>query len=109
MTLEEAYLRLKHESKALQRENRQLSDAVEKLQKGAYPVPEKVAHINRISELTRQLRTEESIKARYKTLYENEQEKTDRLLRELYELEEKVNSLQSTTTTTQRRSRAALP
>ena len=94
MTLEEAYLRLKHESKALQRENHQLSDAVEKLQKGAYPVPEKVAHINRISELTRQLRKEESIKARYKTLYENEQEKTDRLLRELYELEEKVNSLQ---------------
>ena len=94
MTLEEAYLRLKQESKALQRENRQLSDAVERLQKGAYTVPEKVAHINRISELTRQLRKEESIKERYKTLYENAREKTDSLLREMYELEQKIHSLQ---------------
>lgn len=94
MTLEEAYLRLKHESKALQRENRQLSDAVEKLQKGAYTVPEKVAHINRISELTRKLRDKEAIISRYKILYENEQEKTDQFLREIVELEDKVNSLQ---------------
>ena len=94
MTLEEAYLRLKQENRTLQRENRQLADVVEKLQKGAYAVPEKVAHINRISELTRQLRKEESIKARYKVLYENEQEKSDRLQQEMYDLEEKVNSLQ---------------
>ena len=94
MTLEEAYLRLKQENRTLQRENRQLADALEKLQKGAYAVPEKVAHINRISELTRQLRKEESIKARYKSLYENEQEKSDRLQQEMYDLEEKVNSLQ---------------
>ena len=94
MTLEEAYLRLKHENRTLQRENRLLSDTVEKLQKGAYTVPEKVAHINRISELTRQLRKEESIKTRYKALYENEQEKSDRLQQEMYDLEEKVNSLQ---------------
>ena len=94
MTLEEAYLRLKQENRTLQRENRQLADVVEKLQKGAYAVPEKVAHINRISELTRQLRKEESIKARYKVLYENEHEKSDRLQQEMYDLEEKVNSLQ---------------
>lgn len=94
MTLEEAYLRLKHESKALQRENRKLSDTVEMLQKGAYTVPEKVTHINRISELTRQLRQEESIKARYKSLYEEVKKNSYSLYERIHDLEEKVSSLQ---------------
>ena len=94
MTLEEAYLRRKQECMTLQRENRRLSDAVEKLQKGAYPVPEKVAHINRISELTRKLRDKEAVISRYKVLYESEQKKVYALYEEVSDLKEKSCSLQ---------------
>ena len=74
MTLEEAYLRCKHESMALKREIAKLSETVEQLRKGTYTEPEKVAFLRKISELSRRLQEQEKIKNRYKTLYENEQD-----------------------------------
>ncbi len=53
MTLEEAYIRRKQENMALKRENARLSATVESLRKGTYSNPEKIAHINQISALTR--------------------------------------------------------
>lgn len=89
MTLEEAYIRRKQENMALKRENASLSATVESLRKGTYSNPEKIAHINQISALTRKLQDKETVSRRYKTLYEREQEKT-------YELYEKVSSLEET-------------
>ena len=94
MTLEEAYLRCKHECMALKRENAKLSETVEKLRKGTYSEPEKIAHIRKISELTRKLQEQEKLKGRYKTLYENEQENSYSLYEKINTLEEKNRSLQ---------------
>lgn len=94
MTLEEAYLRCKHECMALKRENAKLSETVEMLRKGTYSEPEKIAHIRKISELSRKLQEQEKLKGRYKTLYENEQEKAFSLYEQIYTLEEKNRSLQ---------------
>ena len=94
MTLEEAYLRCKHESMALKREIAKLSETVEQLRKGTYTEPEKVAFLRKISELSRRLQEQEKIKNRYKTLYENEQDKAYVLYEQIYTLEEKNRSLQ---------------
>jgi len=74
MTLEEAYIRRKQENMALKRENASLSATVEALRKGTYSNPEKIAHLKKISELTRKLKEQERIKERYKTLYEKEKD-----------------------------------
>ena len=94
MTLEEAYLRCKHESMALKREIAKLSETVEQLRKGTYTEPEKVAHLRKISELSRKLQEQEKIKNRYKTLYEKEQENSYSLYEKINTLEEKNQSLQ---------------
>ena len=94
MTLEEAYLRCKHESMALKREIAKLSETVEQLRKGTYTEPEKVAHLRKISELSRKLQEQEKIKNRYKTLYDKEQENSYSLYEKINTLEEKNQSLQ---------------
>jgi len=94
MDLREAYMRCKHENMALKRENASLSATVEALRKGTYTDPEKIAHINKISELTRKLRDKEAICGRYKTLYEKEQKKTYDLQQEYNAFEDQICSLQ---------------
>jgi DNA-binding NtrC family response regulator len=94
MTLEEAYIRRKQENMALKRENASLSATVEALRKGTYSNPEKIAHLKKISELTRKLQEQERIKERYKTLYEKEKDNTYDLYGKIYTLEETIQSLQ---------------
>jgi len=94
MTLEEAYIRRKQENMALKRENASLSATVEALRKGTYSNPEKIAHLKKISELTRKLKEQERIKERYKTLYEKEKDNSYDLYGKIYTLEETIQSLQ---------------
>jgi uncharacterized protein with PIN domain len=94
MTLEEAYIRRKQENMALKRENASLSATIEALRKGTYSNPEKVAHLKKISELTRKLQEQERIKERYKTLYEKEKDNSYDLYGKIHTLEEKIQSLQ---------------
>ena len=94
MTLEEAYIRRKQENMALKRENASLSATVEALRKGTYSNPEKIAHLKKISELTRKLQEQERIKERYKILYEKEKDNSYDLYGKIYTLEETIQSLQ---------------
>ena len=45
-------------------ENAKLSDTVVKLRKGTYSEPEKIAHIRKISELSRKQQEQEKVKER---------------------------------------------
>ena len=73
MTLEEAYMMRRQECLALKRENSKLSAIIEKLRKGEYTDPDKVEHIRKISELTREIQKKDKIIDRYRKLYEAEQ------------------------------------
>ena len=61
MRLEEAYLRRKHESMTLKRENAKLPETIEQLRKGAYFDPDKIDHIKQISTLTREIQKNDKI------------------------------------------------
>ena len=94
MTLEEAYMMRRQECLALQRENRKLSAIIEKLRKGEYTDPDKVEHIRKISELTREIQKKDKIIDRYRKLYEAEQLKVYELIDKNIDLEGKNESLQ---------------
>ena len=89
MNLAEAYALKKRECSDLQRENQSLQDIINGLLAGTYTDPEKIAHLAKITRLTRELREKERIIERYRILYDDAKKRLSDLAYEYSVLDEK--------------------